>query len=117
MPDLEMVVLAMGDWFDASPLENCTKLRYAELQREAIRAAATEKLLLVTGGPGTGKTTTLRGILDLYDRMHCKTLLAAPTGRAAKRLSELTGRDASTVHRLLEVDVSPEDGRPQSPAL
>ena len=92
-------------------VEAAAEIRYAELQREAIRAAATEKLLLVTGGPGTGKTTTLRGILDLYDRMHCKTLLAAPTGRAAKRLSELTGRDASTVHRLLEVDVSPEDGQ------
>ena len=85
-------------------------IAYADQQREAIFAAASEKLLLVTGGPGTGKTTTLRGILDLYDRQRVKTFLAAPTGRAAKRLSELTGREASTIHRLLEVDVSPEDG-------
>ena len=87
------------------------QISYAELQRQAIYAAASEQLLLVTGGPGTGKTTTLRGILDLYDRLHLRTLLAAPTGRAAKRLTELTGRDASTIHRLLEVDVSPEDGQ------
>lgn len=85
-------------------------IEYAELQRQAIRAAATEGLLIVTGGPGTGKTTTLAGILDLFDAIGCKTLLAAPTGRAAKRLAELTGRDASTIHRLLEVDISPETG-------
>ena len=86
------------------------ELEYAELQRQAIFSAASEKLLIVTGGPGTGKTTTLRGILDLFEQMRLKTLLAAPTGRAAKRLTELTGRDASTIHRLLEVDVSPETG-------
>ena len=91
-------------------IEAQQELEYAELQREAICAAAAEKLLIVTGGPGTGKTTTLRGILDLFEQMRLKTLLTAPTGRAAKRLSELTGRDASTIHRLLEVDVSPEDG-------
>ena len=86
-------------------------LAYAELQREAICAAASEKLLIVTGGPGTGKTTTLKGILDLFERMRLKTFLAAPTGRAAKRLTELTGREASTIHRLLEVDIDPEDGQ------
>ena len=91
-------------------IEAAQEIQYAELQKSAILAAAAEKLLIVTGGPGTGKTTTLRGILDLFDRMRLKTLLTAPTGRAAKRLSELTGRDASTIHRLLEVDVSPEDG-------
>ncbi len=85
-------------------------IAYAKLQRSAIFAAAAEKLLIVTGGPGTGKTTTLRGILDLFEQMRLKTLLTAPTGRAAKRLTELTGREASTIHRLLEVDVSPEDG-------
>ena len=85
-------------------------IEYAAQQRQAIRAAATEGLLIVTGGPGTGKTTTLAGILDLFDAMKCKTLLAAPTGRAAKRLSELTGREATTIHRMLEVDISPESG-------
>ncbi len=87
-------------------IEDAEGIEYAELQKEAIYAAAAERILLVTGGPGTGKTTTLRGILDLFDRMRLRTFLAAPTGRAAKRLSELTGRDAGTVHRLLEVDVS-----------
>lgn len=91
-------------------VETAQQIEYAELQKSAIYAAASEKLLIVTGGPGTGKTTTLRGILDLFDRMRLKTFLAAPTGRAAKRLTELTGRDASTIHRLLEVDVSPESG-------
>ena len=91
-------------------IEARQEIEYAELQREAIFAAASEKLLIVTGGPGTGKTTTLRGILDLFEQMRLKTFLAAPTGRAAKRLTELTGRDASTIHRLLEVDVSPETG-------
>ena len=91
-------------------IEAAQELEYAALQREAIYAAASEKLLIVTGGPGTGKTTTLRGILDLFEQMRLKTFLTAPTGRAAKRLTELTGRDASTIHRLLEVDVSPETG-------
>ena len=91
-------------------IESRQELEYAQLQREAIYAAASERLLIVTGGPGTGKTTTLRGILDLFERMRLKTLLTAPTGRAAKRLTELTGREASTIHRLLEVDISPETG-------
>ena len=91
-------------------IEQQNQIEYASQQRQAIRAAATQGLLIVTGGPGTGKTTTLAGILDLFDAMKYKTLLAAPTGRAAKRLSELTGRDASTIHRLLEVDISPETG-------
>ena len=85
-------------------------IAYAALQKEAICAAAEERLLILTGGPGTGKTTTLAGILALFDRLGRETLLAAPTGRAAKRLSELTGREASTIHRLLEAQVSPETG-------
>lgn len=83
---------------------------YAKLQLEAIRAAAASQLLIVTGGPGTGKTTVMTGILELFDKMKLKTQLAAPTGRAAKRLSEVTGREASTIHRLLEAQFDPETG-------
>ena len=85
-------------------------LKYAPQQEEAIRSAATDKLLLVTGGPGTGKTTIVNGILALYDALGINTLLAAPTGRAAKRLTEVTGRDASTIHRLLEAGIDPHTG-------
>lgn len=74
---------------------------FAPEQRAAVEAAAGCGVLVLTGGPGTGKTTTVRGILELFDGMGIATLLAAPTGRAAKRLSEVTGRDAQTVHRLL----------------
>ncbi len=91
-------------------IEAAKGLQYAALQKDAIRIAAEERLLLLTGGPGTGKTTTLAGILALFDLLHRRTLLAAPTGRAAKRLSELTGRDAATIHRLLEAQISPETG-------
>lgn len=85
-------------------------LHYAEKQLQAIRAAAEHRIVLVTGGPGTGKTTTMAGILKLFDKMKLRTLLAAPTGRAAKRLSECTGRDASTIHRLLEAQFDAESG-------
>lgn len=91
-------------------IEDVCGIRFAQLQREAIRAAAEGRVMILTGGPGTGKTTTLAGILALFDRLGWKTLLAAPTGRAAKRLSELTGREASTIHRLLEAQISPESG-------
>ena len=60
--------------------------------------------MFLTGGPGTGKTTTLRGILKVFEGMGLDVALAAPTGRAAKRMSELTGREAQTIHRLLEVE-------------
>jgi exodeoxyribonuclease V alpha subunit len=71
-------------------------------QQQAILAAVTHKVTVLTGGPGTGKTTTLRTLLDLLDRGGYSTLLASPTGRAAKRLAEATGREAKTIHRLLE---------------
>ena len=84
---------------------------YSGQQLEAIREAATSGLLLITGGPGTGKTTILNGILELLGRMQLRCLLAAPTGRAAKRLSEVTGEDASTIHRLLEAGIDPAAGK------
>ncbi len=84
---------------------------YSEQQEQAIREAASSGLLLVTGGPGTGKTTVLRGILSVFSRMGLRCLLAAPTGRAAKRLSEVTGEDASTIHRLLEATIDPQSGQ------
>ena len=85
-------------------------LRYSDRQADAIRASLDSGLLLVTGGPGTGKTTILRGILSVYQQMGLKCLLAAPTGRAAKRLTEVTGEDASTIHRLLEATIDINTG-------
>ena len=84
---------------------------YSDQQRDAIRQAATSSVLLITGGPGTGKTTILNGIMDLLGRMQLRCLPAAPTGRAAKRLTEVTGEDASTIHRLLEAGIDPETGK------
>ena len=81
--------------------ERSCAVEFAPVQREAVRRSAECGVMVLTGGPGTGKTTTVRGILELFDKMGLETLLTAPTGRAAKRLSELTGRDAQTVHRLL----------------
>ena len=91
---------------DIQTLELSQGFAYAPEQREAIRQAVTENCLVLTGGPGTGKTTTVKAILNLLESRAERVALCAPTGRAAKRLSELTGRKASTVHRLLEVDYS-----------
>ena len=79
-------------------------IAFAESQRAAIRAAVTNKMLVVTGGPGTGKTTIVRAIIEMFLAKSLRVLLTAPTGRAAKRLSESTGREAKTIHRLLEFD-------------
>jgi len=76
-------------------------IEYAELQRAALELAANNGAMALTGGPGTGKTTTVRGVLMLFDALRLKTVLCAPTGRAAKRLAETCGREASTIHRLL----------------
>ena len=77
-------------------------IRYDDIQIEAIKTAAKSKFMVLTGGPGTGKTTTTQGIIRLFRKLSAKVLLAAPTGRAAKRLSESTGMEAKTIHRLLE---------------
>ena len=84
---------------------------YAPQQREAVELAAGRQVMLLTGGPGTGKTTSLRGVLALFDALGLETALAAPTGRAAKRLGDLCGVDAATIHRLLETQFDPGTGR------
>lgn len=85
---------------------------YAPLQRQAIELALKSNIMVLTGGPGTGKTTTVNAILALFESQADRVALCAPTGRAAKRLSELTGHKASTIHRLLEVDYTQKDGGP-----
>ncbi|MDL2233997.1 ATP-dependent RecD-like DNA helicase [Ruminococcaceae bacterium OttesenSCG-928-L11] len=85
-------------------LEQRLGITYAALQRKAITMALDNNIFILTGGPGTGKTTTLNGILGLLEESGAKVTLAAPTGRAAKRMAELCGREAKTIHRLLEVD-------------
>lgn len=82
---------------------------YNEKQRRAIEIAFEKGMLILTGGPGTGKTTTLRGILKVLESQGLEVVLTAPTGRAAKRMSELTGREAKTIHRLLEVEWDKND--------
>ena len=77
-------------------------ITYDEVQLEAIRMAVSSKVMVLTGGPGTGKTTTTLGIISAYREAGCRIILAAPTGRAAKRMSEATGMEAKTIHRLLE---------------
>ncbi len=88
-----------------------SEVEYSDRQTQAVRQAAGSGVLLVTGGPGTGKTTILRGILSLFDQMGVKTVLAAPTGRASQRLAEVTGQEASTIHRLLEATIDPNSGK------
>ena len=85
-------------------------LTYSREQEQAIRESASSGLLLITGGPGTGKTTILNGILSLLGQMQLKCLVAAPTGRAAQRMTEVTGEEASTIHRLLEAGIDPATG-------
>jgi exodeoxyribonuclease V alpha subunit len=84
--------------------EQRANVTLAPAQRAAVEEAARNKVLVITGGPGVGKTTIVRAVLALLDRARISTRLAAPTGRAAKRMSEATGRDATTLHRLLEWD-------------
>ncbi|MBQ7818008.1 MAG: ATP-dependent RecD-like DNA helicase [Oscillospiraceae bacterium] len=92
-------------------ISRSSAIRYSSQQEQAIRDAVGSGLLLITGGPGTGKTTILNGILELFSQMGLSCALAAPTGRAAKRLTEVTGQDASTIHRLLEAGIDPATGK------
>ena len=80
-----------------------------QLQEKAVKEAARNGMLIITGGPGTGKTTTINVLIDYFEHEGLKVRLAAPTGRAAKRMTEATGCDASTIHRLLELSGVPEE--------
>ncbi len=85
-------------------IEQKHNIKYEKLQREAIKTAMTKGVMVLTGGPGTGKTTTLNAIISILKSKDLEVCLAAPTGRAAKRMTELTGYEAKTIHRLLEAD-------------
>ena len=85
-------------------IEQENGIEYDDMQKEALTVCMNEHVFILTGGPGTGKTTTLKALIALFKRRHMKIKLAAPTGRAAKRMADLTGASAQTIHRLLEVD-------------
>ena len=89
--------------------EEKNQISLAEQQREAVSMAMEHGVLIITGGPGTGKTTTLNCIIDLFEQEGLEVELAAPTGRAAKRMTETTGREARTIHRLLEYGYGEEE--------
>lgn len=84
-------------------------VRYADKQREAIFRCMNGGVTIITGGPGTGKTTVVKGIISIFNDLNLETALAAPTGRAAKRMSEATGEEAKTIHRLLEMEKNVAD--------
>ena len=89
--------------------EKSCNIEYAEKQKEAIVTAVNKGILILTGGPGTGKTTTLNGIINMFEKDKLDIALCAPTGRAAQRMTEATGRNATTIHRLLEVEWGEND--------
>lgn len=90
-------------------IEKDQDIKFAEKQQLAVKESVKSGILVITGGPGTGKTTTLKAIIDVFESMDKKVYLAAPTGRAAKRMKEATGREASTLHKLLEIGFSEEE--------
>lgn len=89
---------------EVTAFELSNNIKFDQMQRQAIEIAVNKGLLILTGGPGTGKTTTVKGIITLMKNRGLSVALTAPTGRAAKRMSELTGEEAKTIHRLLEVE-------------
>lgn len=94
---------------EISNIEKEEGIYLAENQKEAIRQAITNGILVITGGPGTGKTTTINTLIKVFEKLKKKIVLAAPTGRASKRMTEATGKEAKTIHRLLEMGYSDED--------
>ena len=103
---LELMSVQTAQLFDGAmdmaAIEKASGIEYDDVQKEAITQAVASKVMVLTGGPGTGKTTTTQGIIAAYRAAGLKIQLAAPTGRAAKRMSEATGMEAKTIHRLLE---------------
>ena len=95
--------------FEVNIFEKEQKIKFAPSQREAILGAFNNGIEIITGGPGTGKTTIIKCIIDIYENNGMNVILGAPTGRAAKRMTESTGREAKTIHRLLEMGVSEDD--------
>lgn len=107
-PPLENVIYES----EINAFEQANSIEFDEKQRQAIEIAVEKGLLILTGGPGTGKTTTVKGIISLMKSRGLKVALAAPTGRAAQRMEELTGYEAKTIHRLLEVEYKENSGEP-----
>ncbi len=99
---LQAWIEGTAGFVDVGEIERKLNMKYDDVQADAIRQAARSKVMVLTGGPGTGKTTTTQGIIALYRAYGLRILLAAPTGRAAKRMTEATGLEAKTIHRLLE---------------
>lgn len=97
---VEMLTVDINNEIDFC--QNSNQIELADHQKEAISQAVEQGVLVITGGPGTGKTTIINSIIDIFERQKMKVLLAAPTGRAAKRMSEATQKEAKTIHRLLE---------------
>jgi exodeoxyribonuclease V alpha subunit len=107
---LKIAPIVLGDCeARVSEVEQKFAISYAKKQREAIATAHNKGLMILTGGPGTGKTTTINAIIHIYEGMGLKVVLCAPTGRAAKRMSEVCGKEAKTIHRLLEMEFNGDD--------
>jgi len=90
-------------------IENKSNIKFEDIQRNAVKQAVSSGIFVLTGGPGTGKTTTLNALIGIFEQRGLDISIAAPTGRAAKRITELCGRDAQTLHRLLEVEWTSDD--------